>query len=252
MLPPSQSVTRAEYLPPQALWDNDKLKENLGDAPEIPTALSGTVERYLPQCILIDLELEAIEPLLVVGYTPKIEAGSERPTDAAFVTRLRLQAPNKPVDEIFLPGSSLKGVLRTRVKRLYARWITIPIIPARRTPGGIQKAQEAYLGRISACAVTHALAPGETPSRLNACFGGEQRMQNTENQAEASLYEHSCLACRVFGNTTLRGRLVVEEGKLLSTGKSKLFDHVAIDRFSGGAADAKKFDDRPLLPGERS
>jgi CRISPR/Cas system CSM-associated protein Csm3 (group 7 of RAMP superfamily) len=46
----------------------------------------------------------------------------------------------------------------------------------------------------------------------------------------------------------MRGRLTCSEARPITKLESKLFDHVAIDRFTGGAADLKKFDTRPLTP----
>jgi CRISPR/Cas system CSM-associated protein Csm3 (group 7 of RAMP superfamily) len=50
-----------------------------------------------------------------------------------------------------------------------------------------------------------------------------------------------CLPCRLFGNEDWASRLSL---RVTSLGKSRHlpFDHVAIDRFTGGASDQKKFD----------
>ncbi len=51
-----------------------------------------------------------------------------------------------------------------------------------------------------------------------------------------------CLPCRLFGNVNWSSRLTV---RVIACGQQTHlvpFDHVAIDRFSGGAADQKKFD----------
>ena len=52
---------------------------------------------------------------------------------------------------------------------------------------------------------------------------------------------NSCVVCQLFGNTSRASRLSV---KVLSNHASSLLavDHVAIDRFTGGARDGKKFD----------
>ncbi len=50
-----------------------------------------------------------------------------------------------------------------------------------------------------------------------------------------------CPICRVFGNEDWASRLSATVTSL-STSKDLPFDHVAIDRFTGGAADQKKFD----------
>ncbi len=248
LLPPAEAPDGEEYLPVDECKP-EQIEAMLGPAPE-PVSPVVAEERYLPQRVVIELELETLDPLLVVGYTPKLDASGERPTDAAFVTRLKLKDNGKAINEIFLPGSGFKGVLRSRAEKI-ARTLDYYTGYAKQEDAWNDAgAQAQYARRISACAVTHALAPKEEPTRLHACFGGV-RMDNTEGQEEPGLYKQSCLTCRLFGNTALRGRLVVDDGLLLTEGKTKLFDHVAIDRFSGGAADAKKFDDRPLLPGER-
>jgi hypothetical protein len=49
----------------------------------------------------------------------------------------------------------------------------------------------------------------------------------------------------------MRGRVTFGDATVSEAQATpKLFDHVAIDRFTGGAADSKKFDMRPLLPTE--
>lgn len=248
LLPLTPTPTWPEYLPVTDT-PREELQKMFGVAPT-PKVSNDSIERYLPQHIIINLELQAEDPLLVIGYSPKIDSGEERPADAAFITRLVLDENGEPVEEIFLPGSSIKGSLRTRTEQIVRTLDYFSGYATQRDAWKDPKVLENYTHRISACAVTHALKTKEKPSRLHACFGGV-RMDTAEEQEEPALYEHSCITCRLFGNTALRGRLLVGDAQLSHDGKSKLFDHVAIDRFTGGAADSKKFDDRPLLPGTR-
>lgn len=57
-----------------------------------------------------------------------------------------------------------------------------------------------------------------------------------------------CLPCRMFGNEDWASRLFV---RVTTLGKSRRmpFDHVAIDRFTGGASDQKKFDALAVMEG---
>ena len=56
-----------------------------------------------------------------------------------------------------------------------------------------------------------------------------------------------CLLCKLFGSEHETGKLHFEDLTFESDPKEKTFDHVAIDRFTGGAVDKKKFDDRSLI-----
>jgi len=57
----------------------------------------------------------------------------------------------------------------------------------------------------------------------------------------------NCLLCRIFGNEHEAGNIRFEDLRLISEPHIKLFDHVAIDRFTGGAVNQKKFDDCSLF-----
>ena len=55
-----------------------------------------------------------------------------------------------------------------------------------------------------------------------------------------------CLICRLFGSEHETGRLRFEDLLFDPQPEPMIFDHVAIDRFTGGAVDKKKFDDCSL------
>ncbi|MDM8551713.1 type III-E CRISPR-associated gRAMP effector Cas7-11 [Desulfobacterales bacterium HSG2] len=55
-----------------------------------------------------------------------------------------------------------------------------------------------------------------------------------------------CLICRLFGSEHETGRLRFEDLEFDPQPEPVIFDHVAIDRFTGGAVDKKKFDDCSL------
>jgi CRISPR/Cas system CSM-associated protein Csm3 (group 7 of RAMP superfamily) len=206
-------------------------------------------ERFLPQCLFVDVALVLKEPLLIKGNLPEVPDPDSkvRTSDAEFIKATRWDAARRQlVDELYLPGSSLKGVLRTRAEKIIRTLNFYRKLTVEQAEKDIASALADYPGRITACAVTHDEAP-EGWSRLESCSSPGRQPHAKELDADG-VYERSCLTCRVFGNALMRGRLTCGEATLIAEAKLKLFDHVAIDRFTGGAADARKFDTRPLLP----
>ncbi|MBF0120744.1 MAG: hypothetical protein HQK79_18095 [Desulfobacterales bacterium] len=57
----------------------------------------------------------------------------------------------------------------------------------------------------------------------------------------------SCLLCSLFGSEYETGKMRFEDLIFDPQPVSKIFDHVAIDRFTGGAVDKKKFDDNSIV-----
>jgi CRISPR/Cas system CSM-associated protein Csm3 (group 7 of RAMP superfamily) len=249
-----------EFLPEQ--WkitraDLDK-KASLFQANRVPRTSGGYGEAFRLQHLFLRIALIPEEPLLVQAPVAKIASdksgeGTTRVSDADFVTRAE-----KIVRTLnFYRGNA--GAI---------------------TDEGYRAAQAGYEQRICACAVTHPRPDPEwqDPARLLACFGtpnkqrraqreAKQKAQEAERRARGNpgeagtseemadlafaitLYERSCVTCRLFGNTMMRGRLHVGDATLVvEEPVSKLFDHVAIDRFHGGAEDKKKFDTHPLMP----
>ena len=66
----------------------------------------------------------------------------------------------------------------------------------------------------------------------------------------ASHQDCDCIQCRLLGSVHEMGSLRFEDLEIVEGVESKVFDHVAIDRFQGGAADKKKFDECALIPDE--
>ncbi len=244
LLPPSQeeadSPEQEEYLPPQAELKREVLDQRLGGSPSyIP--VQSCAEYLLPQHLFLDLVLAFSEPTLIVGNMPSLEG--LRPSEAEPIRTMRADGS----DVYLLPGSSLKGVLRTRAEKIMRS------LDYYADSGYIDQAtanqawdDESYRGRISACAVTH-LQEETGWERLQGCFGSAEAQAGDSTAQE--IYRDSCPVCCMFGNSMMRGRLTVGEASPVTSPVAKLFDHVAIDRWSGGAADERKFDTRPLLPG---
>ncbi len=73
-----------------------------------------------------------------------------------------------------------------------------------------------------------------------------------EGKSFEDVYNNACLISKVFGFTAMGGRIKISNAypvnpKDFELGL-KLVDHVAIDRFTGGAAEGKKFNTRPFFP----
>ncbi len=105
--------------------------------------------------------------------------------------------------EVYLPGSSLKGAVRAQCERLV------------RTIGGSERRDGVW-----AC---------DPLRREQSCA----RMR----EGKGSPYETSCTICRIFGSTALRGRLTFEDALISSmeeqTPRLEERTNVAIDRVMG-------------------
>lgn len=138
---------------------------------------------------------------------------------------------NKPV----LPGSSLRGVLRSHAERI-ARTLT--------THHALEQddAQVYFLSRCPAC---DPLRVGKADTALESCdslLRHKAKVSENKEIVPAQL----CLACRLFGSTRLGSRLIVEDAPYANADGEKptykMLDFLAIDRFTGGDAEGFKFD----------
>ena len=173
-------------LPDAANLGRQELLQRAGAAPN-PLDVK-QMERYLPQRLMLDLVLEAVEPLLVVGYIPKLIMADGKGSDAEPVTAVFLEASGGTREQVFLSGSSLKGVLRSRAEMIvrtqnYYRGYESSVA----AHADSDAAEDAYRARIAACAITHKIPDKEPaegkpePERLYGCFGG--RYMNTAEAA---------------------------------------------------------------------
>lgn len=202
---------------------------------EIPNPLSGwsegvnidrektknEEERNIPNVCSIKYKLLFTEPFLIKSGDPSMPGSEE--LDARFITTTCWNE-NGWVEKPYLIGSSLKGVYRSRCEKIV------------RTLGG------------SAC---DPQARGKK-EKLESC--GE-KLREKEKQEKKTLpaeeiYKQSCLACRLFGSNQMRSRIRVSSAFSNCEIPMKKMDYVAIDRFTGGAAEGKKFDSQVALNGE--
>ncbi len=228
-------VNGFDDLPEQAFKTRAELDACLTDVPTtIHKATPEEPQHFLPQHLFIDLTVAFLEPAVVAASLPDFDVSY--PSDKPFVRTLLAGGR----ECYFLPGSSLKGILRTRAEKI------IRTLNFHQAHGD----EVEYKKRICACAVTRKRTGND--DTLGGCFAKSKEQREAEKMQAWEVYERSCMACRLFGNSMMRGRLFAGEGHLINENvvRTKLFDHVAIDRFAGGAAEAKKYDARPLMPAE--
>lgn len=135
-----------------------------------------------------------------------------------------------------LPGSSLRGVLRSQAERIARTLVTLKT-----------KNREEFLAKCPACdPLASRLNPNEGVI-LESCASLIKRPDFQEKEAVKKTgmvdTKYLCLACQLFGSPWRGSRLIVEDASF--TGGSpqyKMLDFLAIDRFTGGGADGKKFD----------
>ncbi len=171
----------------------------------------------------VELLLEPEEPLLVASGVPNATG-----TDLPFVLTYR---SGKEEGEPYLPGSSLKGVLRSHAERLS------------RTFAPQARICDPHL---------HVAERGRESSRVQFC--GDQlhpKRDDTPLQSH-ELYKRSCPICRTFGSTVYRGRLAIGDAYLVPGQKHVIErrDGVGIDRFTGGASRGVKFEMEVLTSGQ--
>lgn len=162
-------------------------------------------KQLVNECV-IDLRIKVEGPVLIKSGLAQISG-----PDMAWVKVLRNGKP-----EVYLPGSSLKGVLRSHAERI-AR----------------------TLNSESAC---DPFGGKNDPRRsCGACFDArKESKKDTDNQ---TAYKEACLICKLFGCTWFASRLATADAYADGTPPEPMQrDGVGIDRFSGGAAHGAKFE----------
>ena len=125
-----------------------------------------------------------------------------------------------------LPGSSLRGVLRSQAERI-ARTITTLMVSNKRE----------FFERNPAGDPNNSRRPDD-PLPNSDCLLRKAEVFETKRTIPAELD----LGDQLFGSTRMGSRLMVEDGVLANKPRLKAFDFLAIDRFTGGGRDKFKFD----------
>lgn len=160
------------------------------------------------------LEITTKGPLLIkTGYATVIGA------DMAPVLTYRHDGQQ----EVYLPGSSLKGVFRSHIEKVVNSIQPQVACDPLSRPNARDTRDDRHLYRVS-CG-----------TRFN------------DKTPQHEVYAESCPVCRLFGSTSFGSRIAIEDAYLPagSGGRESLIEHrdgIGIDRLTGGTSPGAKFD----------
>lgn len=157
--------------------------------------------------------------------------------------------------QVYLPGSSLKGVVRSHIEKVARTLNPAPGVicnPFRRLQredmreDGERLLCDPYLDMFCGDKL-HTRDAREQPPSLS-----RWRRGRTPLDPEA-FYAESCPACRLFGSTSFIGRASIGDAYLMEPGavRTETRDGVGIDRLTAGAANRAKFDLEAVSSGAR-
>jgi CRISPR-associated RAMP protein (TIGR02581 family) len=131
--------------------------------------------------------------------------------------------------EVFLPGSSLKGVFRSHVEKIVCS--LKPHVVCYPFSGSEEKEAD--------------LAQRRRDYRDSCGAIFTQLVKDKRDELDARteyIYANSCPTCRLFGSTGFIGRLAISDAYLASRSVTEQRDGVGIDRLTGGASHGAKFE----------
>jgi CRISPR/Cas system CSM-associated protein Csm3 (group 7 of RAMP superfamily) len=136
--------------------------------------------------------------------------------------------PAMEAGKFVLPGSSLRGVLRSHAEKIARTLATLNCTTSNE-----------FLKRCPACN-PHA----DKNAPLSSCNSllREYRKGHQIPPDEDVKEEQLCLACQLFGSSYKGSRLYISDGHLTNAPQLKIMDFLAIDRFTGGGKEGAKFD----------
>jgi len=147
--------------------------------------------------------------------------------------------------EVYLPGSSLKGVFRSHLEKI-ARTLHPGAVcdPFRRVADAVSPQGASLLcpeyADASCSDKFETRERGEIRMRRGANWTREKEAHLEEDTA--AVYADSCPVCRLFGSQAFIGRLSIGDAYLKGSQYTEMRDGVGIDRVTGGAAHGAKFD----------
>ncbi len=201
------------------------------------------LKQLLNECV-IDLAIKPAGPILVKSGLDTVRGPS-----MAFVKTWR-----NGDEEVYLPGSSLKGVLRSHAERitrtLKPEAACDPFTDINRIKKEKEHAEMLFCG--------HRFKKREAwrkneQKKYDREYATEKKFAENRHDekleklspalANPELYDHSCPICRLFGSTYYGGRLATADAYAVDGApRPERRDGVGIDRFTGGAAKGAKFD----------
>ena len=129
----------------------------------------------------------------------------------------------KPV----LPGSSLRGALRSHAERIARTLATLETTKP-----------DDFLVKCPAC---NPVESGDENAALVNCDTLLRKVAKIPDEDEVT-DDQLCLACRLFGSTRRGSRLFIEDAEADVSTLRKVLDFLAVDRFTSGGREGAKFD----------
>jgi len=199
---------------PRPRWFDDNLNAARARIQSINGDLPKAVVRYW---VIIEGTLQAEGPLLTNDTLVSGQSGFDHAPLLAQVGDWR-----HPV----LTGAGLRGVLRAHAERI-----------ARTLATYNANGKDDFLLKCPACSPVES----RPDAPLASC---DTLLKGKISSNEVVDDDHLCLACRLFGSTRRGSRLIVEDAPYAGERPPtlKMFDFLAIDRFTGGGKDGAKFD----------
>jgi CRISPR/Cas system CSM-associated protein Csm3 (group 7 of RAMP superfamily) len=136
--------------------------------------------------------------------------------------------PYMEAGEFVLPGSSLRGVLRSHAEKIARTVVTLNCTTGNEF--------------LTSCPACNPHADNKVPlASCNSLLRKYRKKQQIPPEKEVK-EEQLCLACQLFGNSYRGSRLYISDGHLKNAPQLKIMDFLAIDRFNGGGKEGAKFD----------
>ena len=144
--------------------------------------------------------------------------------------------------EVYLPGSSLKGVFRSHIEKVIRTLKNgVACNPFVKTEDRAKRQGNQLVcpdyAEVSCSDKFEVRQKDEL--RIN---NDRWRQPQTKDLLNEQVYRDSCPVCRLFGSTSFIGRVSISDAYLAGSQKIEQRDGVGIDRFTGGAASGAKFD----------
>jgi CRISPR-associated RAMP protein (TIGR02581 family) len=137
--------------------------------------------------------------------------------------------------EVFIPGSSLKGVFRSHIEKIVCslkpRVVCYPFELSDMTREKIADLKQLQSDFLESCGGIF----NQYAKR------SEENRRRLEERTDL-VYAASCPTCRLFGSTGFIGRIAIGDAYLVSEQFREQRDGVGIDRLTGGASHGAKFE----------
>ena len=150
--------------------------------------------------------------------------------------------------EVYLPGSSLKGVFRSHIEKVI-RTLKDGVVcnPFARTNPDSENDQFVWPNYAEvSCGDKFEVRQKERLEVNKVQWRRHPKKEDLSNEAgyNERVYTDSCPVCRLFGSNSFIGRVAISDAYLAegSWQKTEQRDGVGIDRLTGGAASGAKFD----------